>query len=155
MTKIHPVARFINNSKGFRRFLTNVNDNPGLWGSAIATAGATMIFRPATVACMTMPADDKKYTIASSVAAGVTDLAATALVFNGLTKSIQKASDNLFKAEGTVYHNNPEILRRYKSLSNRAFKLALLFPISMLRFSLVKPIVDIMFKKKKEEGKCA
>jgi outer membrane protein assembly factor BamA len=93
---------------------------------------------------------DRQYSQASAIAAGVVELGASVALFTPVNKVIQKASDNLFKTAGTVYHNNPQVLRQFKSITNRGIKVLSLIPISLLRFSLVKPIVNVCFGGKNE-----
>ena len=150
MAKIHPIANFINNSKTTQKLLKNVNDNPA-WYGALATTAFTLALRPATIGIMPFKEKkDKQYSIASSLAAGTMELVGSALIFNGCNKAIKTASDNLYKATGTIYHENPAVLRQFKSITNRGIKIATLIPISLLRFSLVKPIVNAVFGGKNE-----
>ena len=150
MAKIHPIANFINNSKTAQKLLKNVNDNPAIYSSIVAFSLAS-ICRPAAIGVMPFKEKkDKTYSQASAVAAGVVELGASIAMFTPLNKSIQKASDNLFKSVGTVYHNNPEVLRQFKSITNRGIKVLTLIPVSFLRFSLVKPIVNAFFGGKNE-----
>lgn len=148
--KINKVANFINNSKTAQKLLTKVNDNPAICGAA-AAFGLAAVLRPTLIGVMPFKEKkDKKYSQASAVAAGLVELGASIALFTPMNKSIQKASDNLFNAVGTVYHKNPEVLRQFKSITNRGIKIATLIPISLLRFSLVKPIVNAVFGGKNE-----
>lgn len=150
--KIHPVANYINKHKGAQNLLKNVNDNPALYG-AFATGIFTLALRPATIGVMPFKEKkDKQYSIASSLAAGSIELAGSALIFNQCNKAIKTASDNLYKQQGTIYHENPAVLRQFKSITNRGIKVLALVPLSLARFALVKPIVNILFGGK-HEGK--
>lgn len=144
------IANFINNSKGAQKLLKKVNDNPALYG-ALATGAFTLGLRPATIKAMPFKEKkDKQYSIASSLAAGAIELLGSALIFNGCNKAIKTASDNLYKTAGTIYHENPQVLRQFKSITNRGIKLLALIPLSIARFSLVKPIVNTLFGGKNE-----
>jgi hypothetical protein len=148
--KINRIANFINNSKTAQAILRNVNDNPALYGAGASFVLAA-IMRPSLIGIMPFKdKKDKKYSQASAVAAGVVELGTSIALFTPINKSIQKASDNLFKTAGTVYHKNPEVLRQFKSITNRGVKVLSLIPISLLRFSLVKPIVNTLFGGKNE-----
>lgn len=150
--KINRIAQFINNSKTAQKLLKNINDNPA-WYGALATGIFTLALRPASIGIMPFKdKKDKQYSIGSSLAAGTIELVSSALLFNPVNKAIKTASDNLYKARGTIYHNNPEILRQFKSMTNRNIKLLSLIPISFLRFSLVKPIVDTFLGGKQSKG---
>lgn len=148
--KINRIANYINHSKTAQAILRNVNDNPAIYAatSSFLLAGC---LRPTAIGVMPFKEKkDKQYSQASAVAAGVVELVTSAALFIPINKSIKKASDNLYKAAGTVYNNNPKILRQFKSVTNRGIKVLSLIPISLLRFSLVKPIVNVMFGGKNE-----
>ena len=148
--KINKIANFINHSKTTQKLLKNVNDNPALYGAGASFVLAA-IMRPSLIGVMPFKEKkDKTYSQASAVAAGVVELGTSIALFTPLNKSIRKASDNLYKTAGTVYHNNPQVLRQFKSITNRGIKVLSLIPISLLRFSLVRPIVDTLFGGKHE-----
>ena len=150
MAKIHPVANFINHSKVTQKLLKNVNDNPA-WYGALATGLFTLALRPVTIGVMPFKEKkDKQYSIASSLAAGTMELVGSALIFNGCNKAIKTASDNLYKATGTIYHENPAVLRQFKSITNRGIKVLALLPLSLARFALVKPFVNVLFERNKK-----
>lgn len=149
--QINRVANFINHSKTAQKLLKSVNDNPALW-SASSSFFLASILRPGLIGVMPFKdKKDKKYSQASSIAAGLVELGASIALFIPLQKSICKASENLYKTTGTIYHNNPVVLRQFKSITNRGIKALALIPISLARFSLVKPIVNFIFGKEKNE----
>ena len=145
------IASFINNSKTTQRVLRAVSDNPALASAGIAFVAAS-IFRPSMQ--YALPIKDKKdkaYTVASSVATGVTELALSAAIFIPANKLIQKTSKQLYSTtKNTIFKENPEILRSYKSLSNRFLKLGLLPLTSWARFAAIAPFVKFLFGKDKE-----
>lgn len=151
---VQKIANFINNSKTTQTILKHIDKNPAMYtaASSFILAG---VMRPATIGVMPFKEKkDKQYSQASAVAAGLVELGATAALFLPLNKSIAKASENLYKAAGTIYHENPQVLRQFKSITNRGIKVLSLIPISLCRFSLVKPIVNALFGKGgKHEGK--
>ena len=148
--KINRIAKFINESKTAQKVLKNINDNPALYAAGASFALASVV-RPTLIGVMPFKEKkDKHYSQASAIAAGVVELGASVALFTPVNKVIQKASDNLFKTAGTVYHNNPQVLRQFKSITNRGIKVLSLIPISLLRFSLVKPIVNMCFGGKNE-----
>jgi hypothetical protein len=148
--KINKIAKFINESKTAQKVLKNINDNPALYAAGASFALASVV-RPGLIGVMPFKEKkDRQYSQASAIAAGVVELGASVALFTPVNKVIQKASDNLFKTAGTVYHNNPQVLRQFKSITNRGIKVLSLIPISLLRFSLVKPIVNVCFGGKNE-----
>jgi len=151
--KINKIANFINNSPKTQKLLKNVNDNPALYGASASFILAS-VMRPSLIGIMPFKEKkDRQYSQASAVAAGAIELLSSVCLFVPLNKSIKTASDNLYKAKGTVYHENTAVLRQFKSITNRGIKALSLIPISLLRFSLVRPIVDLAFGKEKHEGK--
>lgn len=145
--KINPIANYINHSTKAQKILKGINKNPSLYTMG-ASAILSGILRPSMIYCLPFDQQkDRQYSVASSVAGAITEVASGAAVFIPLTNSLKKASDNLYKAEGTVYHNNPKILRAFKNYSNRAIKFALFLPLALARFGMVRPIVDTLFKK--------
>ena len=148
--KVNRIANWINHSKTAQKVLKNVNDNPA-WYGALATGVFTLALRPATIGAMPFKEKkDKQYSIGSSLAAGTMELLGSALIFNGCNKAIKTASDNLYKATGTIYHENPAVLRQFKSITNRGIKVLALLPLSLARFALVKPFVNVLFERDKK-----
>ena len=148
---VDKVAHFINNSKFVQKTLRAVSDNPALASAGISFVVASLI-RPS--AQSVLPIKDKKdkaYTIASSVATGVTELAFATAIFIPANKVIQKTSRQLYStAKDTIYKENPMLLRQVKSLSSRFLKLGLLPVTSWLRFAAVAPFVKLLFGKDKD-----
>ena len=149
--RVDKIADFINKSKVTQKILRGVSDNPALASAGIAFVAAS-IFRPSMQ--YALPIKDKKdkaYTVASSVATGVTELALSAAIFIPANKLIQKTSKQLYSTtKNTIFKENPEILRSYKSLSNRFLKLGLLPLTSWARFAAIAPFVKFLFGKDKE-----
>ena len=148
--QVSRVANFINRSKVIQSTLKHINKNPAMY-NALASFTLASVMRPTLIGCFNFKDNkDKKYSQASSIAAGLVELAATAAIFLPLNKNICNASKILYSTGNTIYKNNPVPLRQFKSLTNRIIKAAALIPISLARFSLVKPIVDTLFKEKKK-----
>ena len=149
--RVDRIAEWINKSKGTQKILRAVSDNPALASAGISFIAAS-ILRPAAQGAL--PIKDKKdraYTIASSVATGVTELAFAMAIFIPANKAIQSTSKALYSsAKDTIYKENPILLRQFKSLSNRFLKLGLLPATSWLRFAAVAPFVKLLFRKDKE-----
>ena len=148
---VERVANFINRSKTAQRLLKAVNNNPAVV-TAVMSFGLSSMLRPAIIGCFNFKdKKDKKYSQASAVAAGLIELASTIAIFIPLNKSISKASKALYECKGSFYEKNNIALRQVKSITNRGAKLLALIPMSLARFALVKPVVDIMFGGKKDE----
>ena len=142
------MAGWINRSEFAQRTLRGINKNPAVF-SAITSFGLASILRPMTIGLLPFKNDkDKKCSQASAVSAGLTELAATAAIFIPLNKVIENVSKSLYSSKGTFYTNNHIALRQFKSVTNRGFKLLALIPLSMMRFSLVKPLMNKIFKDK-------
>jgi hypothetical protein len=148
---VDKVARWINNSKVAQKTLRAVSDNPALASAGISFVAAS-IMRPAAQGIL--PIKDKKdkaYSIASSVATGVTELAFATALFIPANKAIQKVSKQLYtSSKDTIYKENAMLLRQFKSLSSRFLKLGTLPITSWLRFAAVAPFVKLLFRKDKE-----
>lgn len=148
--KINRVANFINKSKSAQALLKNIDKNPAMYGAASSFVLAAVL-RPTLIGAMPFKdKKDKQYSQASAVAAGVVELASSAALFIPLNKILSTASDNLYKKTGTIFTENPAALRQFKSVTNRGIKVLSLIPISLLRFSIVKPIVNLCFGGKNE-----
>lgn len=149
---VDKIAAWINKSKTAQKVLRAVSDNPALASAGVAFVAAS-IFRPTAQGLLPIKnKDDKRYTIASSVATGVTELALSAAIFIPANKLIQKTSKALYSStKETIYKENPTLLRSFKSLSNRFLKIALMPATAWLRFSAIAPFVKLLFGKEEEE----
>ena len=150
---INKIASYINHSQTAQKFLRGVSDN-----TAIFAAGASFLIasglRPALIGCMGFKdSKDKKTSQASAIATGLVELLTTVAIFIPFNKAICNTSKSLYNKSNTVYHENKELLRQFKSVTNRATKILLLPAISFLRFALVKPITNLLTKKEKGERK--
>lgn len=152
MASVPKVAAFINKSPLAQKVLRYTNDNTAVF-SAVMSFGLASLLRPAIIGCFNFKdKKDKRYSQASAVAAGLIELGATAAIFIPLNKSIAKTSKTLYESRGSLYFENKLALRQFKSITNRGAKLLALIPMSLGRFSLVKPVVNFLFGKE-EKGK--
>ena len=125
--------------------LRGVNNNPAVFSAIISFAFASGL-RPIMIGCFNFKdAKDKKYSQAAAVAAGLIELLATIALFIPLNKSISKASKTLYASKGSFYEGNKLALRQFKSVTNRTVKLGALVPMSLARFALIKPVVDMVY----------
>lgn len=142
------IANYINNSKRTQEVLKGINRNPAVFGAAVSFCLAS-ILRPATIGLLPFKnKNDKKTSQASAISAGLVELISTVAVFIPLNKAIEKTSKNLYNSTGSFYEGNNVALRQFKSVTNRGFKLAFLVPLSLARFSLVKPLMNKLFSDK-------
>ena len=50
------------------------------------------------------------------------------------------------KSKGTIFENSDNMVKGYKSVTNRVFKMAVLPVISLFRFATISPVVKTLFK---------
>lgn len=132
-------ANFINKSLRAQSTLKKVSKNPALAGATSSFILSTTI-RPAAIMAVTPDKNDAKYGACSSISAALVELVGSYALFKPMNKAIESSSKQLYKTEGSIYHENPLLLRRYKSITNRVAKLPLNFVTSMLRFSMIYPL---------------
>lgn len=152
MAPVPKVAAFINKSPLAQKILRYTNNNTAVF-SAVTSFGLASLLRPALIGCFNFKDPrDKRYSQVSSFVSGIIELAASVALFIPLNKSIAKTSKALYESRGSFYHENKLALRQFKSITNRGAKLLALIPMSLARFSLVKPVVNFLFGKE-EKGK--
>ena len=132
-------ADFINKSSKAQATLRGVSKNPALAGATSSFLLSTTI-RPATIMAVTPDKNDAKYGACSSISAAGVELVGSYALFKPMNKAIESSSKQLYNTGGSIYHENPLLLRRYKSITNRVAKLPLNFVTSMLRFSMIYPL---------------
>ena len=142
---IQKIANFINNSPRTQKILRNISDSPAVYSTIGAFTVATTI-RPAATLAITKDKQDGIYGACSSVASALVELIGGISILKPMQKAISKSSQQLYNTEGSIFYHNPHILRRYKSISNRAYKMPTLIVTSMLRFSLVHPLSVLLNK---------
>lgn len=142
---VQKIANFINNSPRTQKILRNISDSPAVYSTIGAFAVATTI-RPVATLAITKDKQDGIYGACSSVASALVELIGGISILKPMQKAISKSSQQLYNAEGSIFYHNPDILRRYKSISNRAYKMPTLIITSMLRFSLVHPLSVLLNK---------
>ena len=147
--QVSRVANFINRSKTTQKILRGINKNPAIF-TAVSSFTLASILRPALIGCFKFKdKKDQKYSQASAVATGLVELGMSLALFIPLNKGISNASRVLYESQG-FFNKNNLALRQFKSVTNRVAKLIALVPISLTRFALIKPIVDVVFKDKKK-----
>ena len=148
---VDKIASWINNSKGTQKVLRAVSDNPALASAGVSFIAASLLRPTAQLALPIKDKKDKAYTIGSSVATGVTELALATAIFIPANKAISNTSKALYSStKDTIYKNNSTLLRSFKSLSNRFLKLGLMPLTSWVRFAAITPMVKLLFRKDKE-----
>lgn len=139
------VANYINNSNKAQNILRKFSDSPAYYSTVMAFLVATTI-RPVTTVAISKDKVDGRYGACSSIASALVELIGGALLLKPMQKAISNSSRQLYNTEGSIFYHNPDILRRYKSISNRGYKMPTLVLTSMLRFSLVYPIAVLLNK---------
>lgn len=140
------IAKFINNSKNTQKILEGASKNPSLMGvgSSCLIAG---VIRPVSILPMDIEKQDKKYSIASSISAGITELLTAPFIFIPFQKMLDKSGESLLKNGGDLFINNAKNVKQYKSVTNRCFKMAVLPIVSLFRFATITPVVKTLYKK--------
>lgn len=146
--KINSVANFINNSKATQKCLASINKNPAVF-STVASCFIAGVMRPGTIAVLPMKdKQDKKYGVASSIAAGITELITAPFIFMPFQRCLNKSGDKLLKNGGDLFVNNVKNVKQYKSVTNRLFKMAVVPVVSLFRFATISPVVKALYGKK-------
>lgn len=142
------IANFIENSQKTQKILQKVDKNPALFNAAYTAILATTI-KPVSILAIALKTpegkEDAKYASAKSVATGILDFLIALTIFIPLNKKLNKVSGDLFKKVNTVYFKDKELCSNYKSVMNRAIKIASLPLFSFLKFSAIEPFVKVMF----------
>ena len=147
--KVPKLASYINHSQRARALLKGINRNPAIYNT-IAAFGFAACLRPTFIGLLPFKdKKDKQYSQASSIAAGAIELISSVAIFLPLNKVIRKSSDQLFTSNSSLFRENAQALRQFKSITNRGIKALTLIPVSFARFALVKPIVNLIFGDKK------
>ena len=139
------IAGWINKSEMAQKTLRGMSRNPAMAGATASFILSTTL-RPAAILGVTKDKDDAKYGACSSISAAITEVVGSVLLFKPMTDLIEKSSKQLYNSEGFIFHKNPLMLRRYKSLTNRVAKLPLALVIALFRFSMVHPISKVLGK---------
>lgn len=145
---VNKIAGYINTHPRVQKTLTQVSKNPAVFSTVSACVIAGII-RPAAIVPLPMKdKQDKKYSIASSIAAGITEIITAPLIFIPFNKVLEKSGDLLKKGKGTIFSNNEAMVKGYRSVTNRVFKMAILPIISLFRFATISPVVKTLYGKK-------
>lgn len=139
------IAKFINNSKTTQKVLRNISDGPAVYSTIGAFAVSTTI-RPVATIAISKDKTDGMYGACSSIASSLVELIGGMTILKPMQKAIANSSKQLYKTKGSIFYENPEILRRYKSISNRGYKMPTLVLTSLMRFSLVHPTSVLLSK---------
>lgn len=139
------IANFINNSHKTQKVLRKISDSPAVFSTVSASIiGFTL--RPITTLAITKDKQDGKYGASSSIASSLVELGIGLVLLKPAQKMIAKSSQQLYNKAGSIFYQNKELLRNYKSVNNRLFKIFTLPISSYLRFSLVYPIGIVLNK---------
>jgi hypothetical protein len=143
-------AQYISKSKTLQYVIKKTDSNPALVSGVLAFAVGTTL-KPATIVAIPNNKEDGKYAIARSISTAIADVGLAFAIFYPLNKYIDKSGRRLFNSKNTIYHNNPDICTKYKSLFNRCFKILFIPFFAWSKFALIDPIVKKMAKRGKND----
>ena len=139
------IANFINKSERTQKVLRNVSDSPAVFGTVSAFVVSTTA-RPLATLAITPDKQDGMYGASSSIASAIVELIGGMTILKPMNRKIAESSKELYNTKDSIFFHNKEMLRRYKSISNRAYKMPTLIITSLLRFSLVYPTALLLNK---------
>lgn len=145
MLSINKISNFINNSPRTQKILKNISDSPAVWSTIGAFAVSTTI-RPIATIAISNDKTDGMYGAASSIASSMVELIGGMTILKPMQKAISKSSKELYNSKGSIFYQNTEMLNRYRSISNRAYKMPTLIVTSLMRFSLIYPTTLLLNK---------
>jgi hypothetical protein len=147
--KINKISSYINRTPYAQKLLKGISNSPAEF-SALSAFGVATFIRPLGISAIPMRnKEDKKYSIASSIAAGITEIIMAPLVFTPMKKLFIKIGKVLSKNKKSVYEDE-KICYMFSSINNRIFKMLLVPFVAIGRFALISPVVKALFKKRKE-----
>lgn len=139
------IANFINKSNKTQNVLKSCSKNPALFFSTASFVIQTTA-RPALTLAITPDKDDAKFGACSSISSAIVEMVGSYAIFKPMNKAIENSSKQLYKTKGSMFFENPLLLRRYKSVTNRIAKIPPTLLTSLLRFSLIGPIAVMLAK---------
>ena len=139
------IANFINNSPKTQKILRSCSKNPALFFSTASFVIQTTA-RPALTLAITEDKDDGIYGACSSISSAIVEMVGSYAIFKPMNKAIENSSKELYKTKGSMFFENPMLLRKYKSVTNRIAKIPPTLLTSLLRFSLIAPTAVLLAK---------
>ena len=139
------IANFINNSPKTQKVLRSCSKNPALFFSTASFVIQTTA-RPALTLAVTPYRDDAIYACCSSISSAIVEMVGSYAIFKPMNKAIENSSKELYKTKGSMFFENPMLLRKYKSVTNRIAKIPPTLLTSLLRFSLIAPTAVLLAK---------
>lgn len=139
------IAFFINKSNNTQKILRSCSKNPALFFSTASFAIQTTI-RPALTLAVTPDKGDAKFGACSSISSAIVEMIGSYIIFKPMNKAIENSSKQLYKTKGSMFFENPLLLRKYKSVTNRIAKIPPTLLTSLLRFSLIGPTAVLLAK---------
>lgn len=139
------IANFINNSPKTQKVLRSCSKNPALFFSTASFVIQTTA-RPALTLAVTPDRDDGIYACCSSISSAIVEMVGSYAIFKPMNKAIENSSKELYKTKGSMFFENPMLLRKYKSVTNRIAKIPPTLLTSLLRFSLIAPTAVLLAK---------
>lgn len=145
VVNVDRIAAWINRSKTTQKVLRAISDNAAVFSTISSFAVASTV-RPAMIMGITPNKEDAKYGAASSISSSLVELIGGYAILKPITKAIDNSSKKLYDMKGTAFFHNKEMLRRYKTVANRLYKMPTIFVTSLVRFSMVTPIAAMLAK---------
>ena len=139
------IAKIINNSPKTQKVLRSCSKNPALFFSTASFVIQTTA-RPALTLAITEDKDDGIYGACSSISSAIVEMVGSYAIFKPMNKAIENSSKELYKTKGSMFFENPMLLRKYKSVTNRIAKIPPTLLTSLLRFSLIAPTAVLLAK---------
>lgn len=139
------IANFINNSPKTQKVLRSCSKNPALFFATSSFIIQTTV-RPALTLAITPDKEDGCYGACSSISSAIVEMVGSYAIFKPMNKAIENSSKELYKTKGSMFFENPMLLRKYKSVTNRIAKIPPTLLTSLLRFSLIAPTAVLLAK---------
>lgn len=139
------IAKFINKSEKTQKILKSCSKNPALFFSTASFVIQTTA-RPALTLAVTPDKNDAKFGACSSISSAIVEMIGSYAIFKPMNKTIENSSKQLYKTKGSIFFENPLLLRKYKSVTNRLAKIPPTLLTSLLRFSLIGPTAILLAK---------
>lgn len=139
------VANYINKSPKTQKVLQSCSKNPALFFATSSFIIQTTA-RPALTLAITPDKNDGKFGACSSISSAIVEMIGSYAIFKPMNKAIENSSKQLYNTKDSMFYENPLLLRKFKSVTNRFAKIPPTLLTSLVRFSLIGPIAILLAK---------
>lgn len=139
------VANCVNKSQKIQKVLQSCSKNPALFFATSSFIIQTTA-RPALTLAITPDKNDGKFGACSSISSAIVEMIGSYAIFKPMNKAIENSSKQLYNTKGSMFYENPLLLRKFKSVTNRFAKIPPTLLTSLIRFSLIGPIAVLLAK---------